>query len=358
MKIPILNIYYLLCYAWNKLDESEIVDVSAEDSTSLLNLFARVLVSGTNHVLKRGLDRGYINRSETIRGIKGKVNFNITLKRQLLANATVRCEFDELSYNILHNQILKTTIRELAQSHDIEKNWRNELISLSRTLWEIEEVSLSPAIFSRVQLHKNNAFYGFLINICEMIYFYYLVSEDPGEEKFRDFLRDEIKMRKLFEEFVRNFYKIELAGRYPVYTVKGSEYIYWDVKETDGDDVNLLPVMKTDISIRTPTTYIIIDTKYSKESLQSYHKETVKSKDLYQLFAYLKNIEKRGGEFINCEGILLYPTVDQDLDLKYEIQGHKISVRTIDLSKDWRKIHNDLMLIVGEETSSQQIVAA
>ncbi|GAG60746.1 unnamed protein product, partial [marine sediment metagenome] len=33
IQIPIHNIYYLLCYAWNKLDEKDIVDVSGIDST-------------------------------------------------------------------------------------------------------------------------------------------------------------------------------------------------------------------------------------------------------------------------------------------------------------------------------------
>jgi len=65
MKIPILNIYYLLCYAWNQLEESEIVNVNTEDSTTLLDLFARVLVSGTNHILKRG-PRFFISSSITL----------------------------------------------------------------------------------------------------------------------------------------------------------------------------------------------------------------------------------------------------------------------------------------------------
>ena len=39
MKIPILNIYYLLCYAWDRLREGQIVDVSALDSHDLSNLF-------------------------------------------------------------------------------------------------------------------------------------------------------------------------------------------------------------------------------------------------------------------------------------------------------------------------------
>jgi len=130
MKIPILNIYYLLCYAWNQLEASELIEIESEDSTDLLDLFASVLVSGTNHVLKRGLDRGYIPYSDAIRGIKGKINFQTTLKKQLLSNAILLCEFDELSYDVLHNRILKTTIQKLIDFKDLDFKLRNELLSV------------------------------------------------------------------------------------------------------------------------------------------------------------------------------------------------------------------------------------
>jgi len=67
VNIPIQNIYYLLCYAWDKLEEKEIVDVEPLDSTSLADLFARVLINGTNHLLKRGFDRA------TCRSMNGRV---------------------------------------------------------------------------------------------------------------------------------------------------------------------------------------------------------------------------------------------------------------------------------------------
>ena len=54
MKIPIQNIYYLLCYAWNKLDERDIVDVRGIDSTNILDLFARVLIGGLSRLFKQG----------------------------------------------------------------------------------------------------------------------------------------------------------------------------------------------------------------------------------------------------------------------------------------------------------------
>jgi 5-methylcytosine-specific restriction enzyme subunit McrC len=59
MQIPIENIYYLLCYAWNKLDEKERVNVSIDDKTELLDLFAKILINATKMLLKRGIDKNY-----------------------------------------------------------------------------------------------------------------------------------------------------------------------------------------------------------------------------------------------------------------------------------------------------------
>ena len=45
MRIPIENIYYLLCYAWNKLEEKDRVNISVGDNTELQDLFAKVLIN-------------------------------------------------------------------------------------------------------------------------------------------------------------------------------------------------------------------------------------------------------------------------------------------------------------------------
>jgi len=139
----------------------------------------------------------------------------------------------------------------------------------------------------------------------------------------------------------------------PVYKVVGSEIIKWDVVKADDVSMDLLPSMKTDISIKTPEKYIIIDTKYYENALQKHYKETVHSANLYQLFAYVKNIEQRGAYYKNCEGILLYPTVGTNLNLQYEVQGHKVCVRTINLANEWRDIHIDLMKIIGIDVSDK-----
>jgi 5-methylcytosine-specific restriction enzyme subunit McrC len=44
--------------------------------------------------------------------------------------------------------------------------------------------------------------------------------------------------------------------------------------------------------------------------------------------------------------MLLYPTVKPDLHLQYNLHGHRISIRTIDLTQDWQEIHEKLLDLV------------
>ncbi len=338
--IPILNIYYLLCYAWNKLDEKEITNVSSIDTTNLYDLFAKVLIGGMNHLFKRGLDRGYKTFSEDSKCIKGKINFSSTIKRNLLIKAQVNCEHDELTYNVLHNQIIKSTCKKLIQIESLNKDLKDELIGILRKLDSIDEIPLSSNVFSRIQLNTNNFFYDFLLKICELIFNSLLISEDQGSSKFAEFIQDQKKMPYLFEEFIRNFYKIELEGA-KVYR----EYINWDAISRETSSLNLLPKMETDTSIEWKGTKIVIETKYSKSPIitSQYGKQQFRSGHLYQLSSYLQNIKQKGGINKNCSGILLYANAEEDIFEQLEILGHKILICSVDLNKNWKSIHDKLI---------------
>lgn len=345
MHIPIQNIYYLLCYAWNKLDEGDVVTVQSIKSPEMVDLFARVLIGGTTHLMKRGLDRGYVLHNEDRNTLRGKIDFNASLKRNLLTQGKAHCHFDELHYNILHNQILKSTIRHLILVKKLNPEYKENLIGIYRRLHGINEITLSKNAFRSVQLNRNNYFYDFLLKVCELIFENLYVTESNGEYKFKDFTREPSQMRILFESFVRNFFKLELEG-----CSVGREDIQWQAEELIPGAKQLLPKMQTDISIETRDRKIIIDTKFSHTAFQSNRdfKQSLKSLYLYQLFAYLINIESKGGLNCNCEGILLYPTVEKELDLIYEIQGHKVSIKTINLNQPWQGIHKDLLSIIDK----------
>lgn len=343
--IPIQNIYYLLCYAWNRLEEGAVVDVGSLDSTRLVDLFAKVLAGGTMHLIRRGFDRGYVSFAEDTGRIKGKIDFASSLKRDLLRRARARCEFDELDYNVLHNRILKTTMTLLAGTRDLDEELRHELRDALRWLGDVDPVRLSPQIFRRVQLHRNNHYYAFLLNVCELVHQNLLADERGAGVRFRDFLRDEASMARLFEEFVRRFYQIE-QKTFEVRAMK----IGWQAEAVDEESAGHLPEMRTDVCLIGGDRKIILDCKYYKDSLQrNWGKRTVHSENLYQLYAYLRNKENEKG-WENCEGILLYPATGQPLNLSYRIHGHPVHIRTINLNQDWEGIKADMLYLI--ESSS------
>ena len=130
MQIPIENIYYLLCYAWNKLDEKDRVSVSIDDKTELLDLFAKVLINASKMLLKRGIDKSYIDTTEELSGVKGKLELSQTLKQNLLFKQRTVCTYDDFSANILSNRILVTTIYRLTRTKGLDKQLKAELWNL------------------------------------------------------------------------------------------------------------------------------------------------------------------------------------------------------------------------------------
>ena len=342
MDIPIKNIYYLLSYAWNKLEEGERIQVSQMECATLIDLLASVLANGAAHVLRRGLDRGYVPYSEETATLRGKIDAATTLKRTYFAAPRLFCEYDEFQYDILQNQILKTTIANVLRLRELDREIRGRLEQCYRKFADVRQIALNKRHFGLVQLHRNNGFYDLLLDVCQLIYENLIVDEQDGATTFRDFVRDDKKMAALFEAFVRNFYKREQKR----FTVK-REDIAWDAEPLDDNSQGLLPKMQTDISLTSSDRKIIIDTKYYKDALQThYNKQTIISANFYQIYAYLTNIEAHGGVNAHCEGILLYPTVTHERNIQRKIKGHRVSVRTINLNQEWRQISHDLLKLL------------
>jgi len=250
------------------------------------------------------------------------------------------CDFDELSYNVLHNRILKATMKRLIRTRGLAAECSENLTQLCRLFSEIQDIELNSRLFGQVQLHRNNQFYDFLLKVCELIYRNMLVSEKPGTSRFMDFVQDEQQMAILFENFVRTFYRVHTD-----YQVK-REDIYWRWTAADQAAMGLLPKMQTDISLSSDTRKIIIDCKFTPEATQRhYEAEKLRTTHLYQLNAYMDNLKGKYAD--TCEMMLLYPTVDSPLSADYTHEGHKISMRTINLDQPWQLIHQDLLALVA-----------
>ena len=84
MKIPILNIYYLLCYATQHMKEAGVVKASELNQLDQVqDLLSKILAEGTLQLVRRGLDRGYQEVRSDLSGIRGRIDISNTVKRAL-----------------------------------------------------------------------------------------------------------------------------------------------------------------------------------------------------------------------------------------------------------------------------------
>ncbi len=341
-KIPIANIYYLLCYAWRHVEESDVVRVDElEELGRVHDLLGKVLAEGTFRLIRRGIDRGYRDVHENLAGIRGKIVMGETVKRALRARGQVACNFEEMSHDVLHNRILRSTLRSLLRLPNLHSDVRAEVRSAYAKLADVTVVALNHQLFQQVHLDRNRRYYRFLLSVCRLIHEQLLVDENSVETKFTDFTEE--RMEKLYENFVIEFFRRE-QDRYQV-NHRGRR-ITWADEGTPDHYRSKLPQMEADVILEAPERRIIMDAKYYREALGGRYGGKLHSNNLYQLLTYLRNREATAGPGARHEGMLLYPTVDAPLAVDVCLEGFPIRARSIDLAQNWRNIHQDMLDLI------------
>jgi 5-methylcytosine-specific restriction enzyme subunit McrC len=347
--IQIRNVYYMFLYAWDQFTGNRETELQVSESTNLVELFVKVLLSGARRLMRRGLDRGYLEVVEETSSPRGRFIIGESLKRTTYLRGTTVCLFDELSPNLLHNQIIKATIKRLLDSGILAGDLAQKLRIVEKNMSEVADLRLSDDVFGRVKLTRNTRHYSLLMNICHLLHKHFLVGEGSGRGVFQNFLEDETAFHALFEKFVRNFYRREQNE----YGVSASQ-VPWDVQDSLSTNNRFLPIMQTDIVLQSSARTLVIDTKYYNHVLIGRGAPKVQSGHLYQILTYLSQWEKSRGSQLSPDGILLYAkTAGEHVDLTYRISGLGLRVRTIDLNQPWEGVHSDLLAVLGQQRTDR-----
>jgi len=339
--IKVKNVYYMLAYAYQMLNEDGFKSIQSEDFKNVHDLMAAIIIRGVTNQIKRGLHRDYIGQTEPLGTLRGKINITESVKRQSVLRKRMVCHYDLFSEDTLLNQILKITMKILVRRGDVKPENRK---ALRKLLLYFEGVSL-PEVFQinwgAIKYYRNNASYKFIINICWLVLKGLLMTTENGECKLAQFLDDQ-QMHRLYEKFVLEYFKKE----YPQYSANAA-YIDWNIDDSITD---FLPTMKSDITLTNGSQILIIDTKYYGHSMQVnplFNKCSIISSNLYQIYTYVKNKDRAGTG--NVSGILLYAKTDEDItpDNDYLMGGNRVSVKTLDLGADWTEIEKQLVSIAS-----------
>lgn len=337
--IPIRNIYWMLAYAFRVLDRGAYKRLGSEEFDNSLDLCAAVLVRGLEIQVKRGLGRGYVSRAERLSCLCGKVDIAASIKSNTLLKRQLVCEYDDFSIDVPANRIIKETMRVLLRSKDVSPSRKKGLRRLMPLLEGVSEVDLRHCDFG-LPINRNNQGYRLLLFVCRLVRDGMLMTED-GTCKAAELIDDQATCR-LYEHFILEYYRRE----HPELIVSSAQ-IPWAL---DLDEADMLPVMQTDVMLRRGSKTLIIDAKYYSHMMQeSYGVRTQHSGNLYQLFAYVKNMQEAlPGGAPAVQGMLMYARTDEaELpDSDYSMSGNPIKVRSLDLSCDFEQVRAQLEAVV------------
>ena len=344
--IPIRNIYYMLSYAFQVLSEQGYKNIETEQFDNVAELCAAILSKGVSLQLKRGLGREYIEKSESLSSLRGRIEISESVKTRSLLKRQIVCSYDDFSENSYMNRIIKSTM-ELLLHADIAKARKKELRKLLVYFGNVDLLDVHN-INWKIQYNRNNQTYRMLISVCYLVIKGLLQTNTDGTTRLMDFL-DEQRMCRLYEKFILEYYRKE----FPKLTVNASQ-IPWALDDGIND---MLPVMQTDIMLTQGNRVLIIDAKYYGHTTQTqYDLHTLHSANLYQIFTYVKNKEAQMTEVPHrVSGMLLYARTDEAVqpDNTYQMSGNRISVRTLDLNREFLEIAAQLNAIVAEHFSGK-----
>ncbi len=336
--IFIQNIYYMLSYAFQILKQEDYRQLAGEKFDKIHDLFAAILEKGVSRQVKQGLYREYVPMQEHLSVMRGKLNMGETVRLKVQKKQKLACEFDEFSEDNLYNQILKVTIHRLIRANDVASERKQALRRVSVFFGNVRLIQPDHIAWNRLIYRRNNRNYELLLNICYLLLNGMLQTTEDGNYKLLSFSDEH--MERLYEKFILAYYR----QHHPELNPKSAQ-INWNLTEqNDPTMIQFLPKMQTDITLQKGKKTLIIDAKYyGKTMIENYDKATLRSAHLYQIFAYVKNMDTDNTG--NVSGLLLYAKTEDEIFPEGEpfmIGGNSIGARTLDLNREFKEIAEQL----------------
>lgn len=334
--ILILNIYYMLAYAFQELRKNNYAEVDKEIFEDIYDLFAELLARGISYQLKQGLYKEYIPKDDSLQTVRGKIDINGTINNRLHDSRRIHCDFDELSENNIYNQILLTTAMILIKHSEVKKDKKAKLKQLMLFFQNVTPVDIHAIRWKALRFDRNNRNYRMLLYICYFIINEWLLTTENGQFKMPEFSDDH--MCRLFERFVLEYYK----KHHPEVKANAAQ-IGWNIVE-ESTDTSILPIMQSDIVLTLGERTLIIDTKYySKIMQEQYEKKTLRNSHLYQIRTYVDEYDREHRH--NVDGMLLYAKTKEedfeDAQITHR-DGYSLLIRTLDLNTKFENIKKRL----------------
>lgn len=217
--IRIENAFKFMSMSYPDLKESWFKDTDIVKAKTIEDVYAITLCKVVEILNKRGLYREYIRREDVeLSTPKGKINLDKSISNQTTHKGTLICSYDEFSEDIIHNQIIKSTLFKLLRNKNISKEL---VVLIQKTLNMLNGISIidvNTVDIKRVRYNNSNIRYKTAIKLCKYMNNLEYISK-ISEYNFED---------KLYTLFCNSIYLCYSRTLKDSYIVEKLEYKDWE----------------------------------------------------------------------------------------------------------------------------------
>ena len=194
----------LACARNLKLHRGGLASISLQHHT-ILDVFICHFCELLNRELKQGMIRHYISNDENLNVIRGKLLIGQQLKLNAVHREKLYCQYDELSQDNLHNQVIKYVLNLLSKLTTglLARKLISELLMRFDS---ISDVMITPDLLDTLNFDRLSNRYKFIFEQCG----WFLKGMHPdvlsGNNSCMSLLFD---MNRLFEAFAASVFRKE-----------------------------------------------------------------------------------------------------------------------------------------------------
>lgn len=308
-KVPIANILALASLGYRTVPIPAPVGEALLDSEEpVVDWLAVLLLTEIQALLTNGFRQGYVLVEDGLPYVRGRLRFDAA---PLWGRpGLVPCEFADFLPDIPENRVLRATL-EVLTTRRLLPGLRARVEQLLRSFQGVAFVRPTLGLLSACRINRLNQHYGPALELCRLFLAQSGLDLDVGSVAAPAYF---FPMELVFQEAVTSL----LRSRLPKVSRQSSR----SHQPVAGIPERSLTFV-ADIVVGSPPQ-LVIDTKYSSPEVRNqYGSWSFHNQHVYQAAFYALSL--------GCPALLVYPRVDRDVNVTFDIEGTSVSILTVDL---------------------------
>ncbi len=288
---------------------------------SLLDIFIISFCEQLHTQMMQGVIRQYIERCENLNVLRGRLRIELQFKHNLAHRERLFCQYDELSEDIPHNQVIKYVLRLLSKSA-LGVSASKQVNELRMHFDSISDITVDLSTIEQLSFDRSTARYKPVFEQCRWFVEGFNPDIMTGNASCISLL---FNMNQLFESYVASELRKSAWSRGLKLREQGPQKYMARRLDTDAQ----VFLMKPDISLLDNQNRIVLiaDAKW-KILDESEKKLGVSQADLYQMESY-------GVRYQVKELALIYPMqqkLTNPVQIDFQSSGAKVTLFPYDIT--------------------------